>query len=165
MSLSVLIILIVCFIVFILWFLNHLSYTILKRRIIRGHTWDLNICCGRVDGGGINADIFAHAKVPKLVIVDVNQLPFRDRQFNTVLCSHTIEHVPKPEKFLSELQRVGENVTIILPPLWDVSAALNFFEHRWIFLTFKKSHASLPPRIKLPFARTYQRKRGQRLSA
>lgn len=165
MSVAVLIILIVVFIVFLLWFLNYLSYTVLKRRIIRGCTWDLNICCGRVDGGGINADIIAHEKIPRFVIVDVYRLPFKDKQFNHVLCSHTIEHIPRPEEFFKELHRVGREVTLILPPLWDISAALNFLEHRWIFLTFKKRHSTLPPRIRLPFARTYQRKAGQRLSA
>jgi len=142
-----------------------LSYSIIKRRILRQHAWDLNICCGKTDGGGINADIVAHAALPNMVLVDVHRLPFRDGQFNTILCSHTIEHVADPDRFFRELTRVGDDVTIVIPPLWDVSAALNVFEHRWIFLSFKKVHQSLPPYVELPLASAVQRCLGQRIHA
>ena len=142
-----------------------LSYSIIKRRILRQHAWDLNICCGKTDGGGINADIVAHAALPNIVLVDVHRLPFRDGQFNTVLCSHTMEHVADPDRFFQELSRVGDDVTIVIPPLWDLSAALNVFEHRWIFLSFRKVHKSLPPYVELPLACAVQRYLGQRIHA
>ena len=142
-----------------------LSYSVIKRRILRQQKWDLNICCGKTDGGGINADIVAHSALPNMVLVDIHCLPFRDRQFNTVLCSHTMEHVADPDGFFQELSRVGDDVTIVIPPLWDVSAALNVFEHRYIFLSFKKTHKSLPPYIELPLASTVQRYLGQRIHA
>ena len=142
-----------------------LSYSIIKRTILRQQKWDLNICCGKTDGGGINADIVAHSALPNMVLVDIHRLPFRDRQFNTVLCSHTMEHVADPDGFFQELSRVGDDVTIVIPPLWDVSAALNVFEHRYIFLSFKKTHKSLPPYIELPLASAVQRYLGQRIHA
>ena len=142
-----------------------LSYSIIKRRILRQQTWDLNICCGKTDGGGINADIVAHSALPNMVLVDIHRLPFSDRQFSTVLCSHTMEHVADPDRFFRELSRAGDDVTIVIPPLWDVSAALNVFEHRWVFLSFKKVHKSLPPYIELPLASTVQRYLGQRIHA
>ena len=80
----------------------------MKERIIAGQQWDLNICCGKADA---------------------------DKQFKNVLCSHTIEHVEKPDLFFRELHRVGETIAIILPPLWDIFAAFNFVEHKWIFLS------------------------------
>ena len=43
--------------------LNRLSYGILKNRIIAKQSWDLNICCGATDGGGVNADIIKHSDV------------------------------------------------------------------------------------------------------
>lgn len=145
--------------------LNVLSYSILKNRIVRRQKWDLNICCGKTDGGGVNADIVRHASVPNFVEVDIYNLPFEDDQFETVLCSHTIEHVDNPQRFYEELQRVGKDVTLVLPPIWDVSAALNVLEHRWIFLCLRKEHKRLPMHVRLPFARTIQRLLGQRIHA
>jgi len=89
-----------------------------------------------------------------------------DRQFAHALCSHTIEHVDDPEAFDAELRRVSKNVTYAVPPLWDIGAALNVFEHRWIFLTFRTKHENkLPPYVKLPFARTVQKLLGQTIAA
>jgi SAM-dependent methyltransferase len=146
--------------------LNVLSYRVLKGRVLRRRTWGLNICCGKTDGGGVNADIVPHARVPRFVQVgDVARLPFRDGQFDTVLCSHTVEHVDDPEAFQAELARVGREVWFVVPPLWDVSAALNILEHRWLFLTFRKEHRRLPRFVRLPFARAVQRRLGQRIHA
>ncbi|MFO7893890.1 MAG: methyltransferase domain-containing protein [Longimicrobiales bacterium] len=92
---------------------NRISYGMLKQRILERQKWDLNICCGTTDGGGINADIMRHAEVPRFVLVDVYRAPFRDGQFETVLCSHTIEHVDEPERLFRELQRVGARVTLV----------------------------------------------------
>ncbi len=148
-----------------LYMLNFMSYNVLKKRILRRQTWDLNICCGKTDGGGINADIVRHADVPNFVQVDIYDHPFADKQFDTVLCSHTIEHVEDPERFFAELQRVGKDVTLVVPPLWDLSAVLNVLEHRWIFLTFKKEHKTLPMYVPLPFADRIQKRYGQRIHA
>jgi SAM-dependent methyltransferase len=149
----------------LLWLPHLLSYKLLKNRIVRRQRWDLNICCGTTDGGGINADIVRHIRVPKFVQVRIYRLPFRDGQFENVLCSHTIEHVQDPQAFYRELCRVSRTVTLVLPPLWDVTAATNLLEHRWLFLTFKKEHTTLPPHIRLPFARWVQKVLGQRIHA
>jgi SAM-dependent methyltransferase len=147
-----------------LWAPHQVSYRMQKSRILKRQRWGLNICCGRTDGGGINADIFRHADLPRFRLVeDIYRLPFSDKQFETVLCSHTLEHVEDPDRFFSELCRVGERVTLVLPPLWDITAALNVFEHRWIFLTLKKEHGRPPRRIRLPLAGTLQRMFGQRI--
>jgi hypothetical protein len=166
MPTSLLILLVIAGVAGLSQILNFLSYRVMKGRILRRRKWDLNICCGKTDGGGVNADIFRHAGLPRFVHLEsIYRLPFADRAFKAVLCSHTMEHVEKPEAFLGELRRVGERVTIVLPPLWDFSAVLNVLEHRWIFLTFRKEHDRLPPRIRLPLARTVQRLLGQRLHA
>jgi hypothetical protein len=144
---------------------NWLSYRVLKRRILQSRTWDLNICSGYTDGGGVNADIFVHARVPNFVLVDVYRLPFQDGQFEAVLCSHTLEHVEDPEAFYRELKRVGHKVTIVIPPLWDLTAAFNVLEHRWVFLSLRKVHHALPPRIRLPLAEAVQRRLGQKVKA
>lgn len=145
---------------------NVLSYTVIKNSIIKSKDWDLNICCGSTDGGGINADIIQHSDVENFILIkSIYDLPFEDNQFNNVICSHTLEHVDNPQQFYSELKRVSNELTILIPPLWDVSAALNFLEHKWIFLTFKSKHNSLPRFIKLPLSGWYQKRFGQRIKA
>ena len=146
---------------------NFVSYRIMKKRTLRRQRWDLNICCGHTDGGGVNADIVRHADVPRFVLTqDIYHLPFQHKQFDSVLCSHTIEHVEDARAFWRELTRVGKRVTLVVPPLWDFTAAFNLFEHRWLFLTLKKEHNTLPPHIRLPLADLVQRKTGgQRIKA
>lgn len=152
--------------VLLMFVLNFLSYRILKGRIVRRQKWGLNICCGKTDGGGVNVDIVKHADVPNYIsVTDIYHLPFADKQFDTVLCSHTIEHVDDPQRFFEELSRVGKQVTLIIPPLWDISAAFNLLEHKHIFLTFTKEHNVLPAFVPLPFANTIHRLLGQRIHA
>lgn len=147
--------------------LNWLSYRIMGGIIRRRRpVWDLNICCGKTDGGGINVDIVKHAEIPNLIVVDdIYHLPFSTNQFEHTLCSHTIEHVDDPGAFFAELSRVSKQVTLVVPPLWDLSAAFNVFEHRWLFLTFRKEHHKLPPHIVLPLARRVQGRVGQKIRA
>lgn len=147
-------------------FLHWYSYRHLKPSIIRRRRWDLNICCGTIDGGGVNADIVQHEDLPNFVrIENVYQLPFADGSFDTVLCSHTAEHLGDPDRFDRELRRVGKNVVYVLPPLWDLAAVLNVWEHRWVFLTVRKVHHRLPKRVALPFAGRLQARIGQRIAA
>ncbi len=145
---------------------NFASYYLGKRRILHENKWDLNICCGKTDGGGVNADIVKHQDLPRFQqLDDIYNLPFANGQFGTVLCSHTLEHVDDPKLFYAELQRVGKQITIVVPPLYDLAAVFNILEHKWIFLSFKKQHQRLPRHIRLPFAQGYQRLFGQRNSA
>ncbi len=145
---------------------NVLSYGWLKGRILRSQTWDLNICCGYTDGGGINADIVRYGDLPRFVeINDIYALPFGTRQFGSVLCSHTIEHVDDPERFFEELRRVGQEVTLVIPPLWDLTAAFNVLEHKHVFLTLRKRHTTLPRFVRLPLAGRIQQRWGQTIKA
>ena len=150
----------------VILFLHWYSYRHLKKSIISRASWDLNICCGNTDGGGVNVDIVRHGELPNFVMVDnIYRLPFADGQFDTVLCSHTAEHVDYPNRFDRELRRVANNVVYVLPPVWDLAAALNIWEHKWMFLTMRKVHHTLPRRIRLPFARRLQARVGQRITA
>ena len=141
---------------------HFVSYELGKNRILKKQKWDLNICCGKTDGGGVNVDIVQHKELPGFRQVDsIYSLPFEDGEFESVLCSHTIEHVDDPERFYAELQRVGRSVTLVVPPLYDLGAVLNIMEHKWIFITFRKEHHKLPGFVKLPFANSYQKRFGQ----
>lgn len=142
---------------------HYVSYYLEKRRILNGRIWDLNICCGKTDGRGLNVDIVKHQELPRFKQVDdIYNLPFDHGQFETVLCSHTIEHVDDPKRFYEELRRVGKHVTLVVPPLYDVAAVLNFLEHKWIFLTFTKRHQMLPRFVKMPFVDVLHVRFGQR---
>lgn len=141
---------------------HFVSYYLIKNRVLKRQKWDLNICCGKTDGKGINADIVKHKKVHNFVkIKDIYNLPFKDKQFDNVLCSHTIEHVDDPKKFYKELKRVGRNVVLLIPPLWDTPSAIWIFEHKWIFLSFKSEHKTLPKYIKMPLASFVHKHFGQ----
>jgi SAM-dependent methyltransferase len=148
------------------WLVNRLSYRVLKTLVLRRQKWDLNICCGTTDGGGVNVDIQVHEALPNFVQVnDVCRLPFKENQFDTVLCSHTLEHVEDPRGFYRELRRVGRRVTLLLPPLWDFTAALNPLEHKWVFWTLETEHERLPPFSRLPLAALIHRWFGQKILA
>ena len=69
-----------------------------------------------------------------------------------------------PEKFFAELNRVTKDVTLVIPPVWDISAALNIFEHRHIFLSCRKEHKTLPVHISLPLAAWIHKKLGQKIN-
>lgn len=155
------------FLMLVLWSANHVSYRLIKNRVLRERQWDYNICCGTTDGGGINADIVQHADVPRFErVTDVTSLPHATGAFGTVLCSHTLEHVDDPAAMFNELRRIGARVTILVPPLWDLAAALNPFEHRVIFLTASSRHDDrLPPFIRFTPARWLQDRLGQRIDA
>ncbi|MBN2558332.1 MAG: methyltransferase domain-containing protein [Clostridia bacterium] len=146
---------------------NVLSYTIIKKSVLKSRVWDLNICCGGTDGGGVNCDIEMHSDgLPNFMLTeDIYNLPFEDKQFVNVLTSHTVEHIDDPQAFIDELQRVGENVTILIPPLWDLTAAFNFLEHKWLFLTFRTKVSKLPRHIRLPLSDWCHKKYGQRIKA
>lgn len=157
---------ITAFVLFYFYLSNFISYKLLKKRIIERQKWDLNICCGKTDGGGLNVDIVKHKELPNFQLInDITDLPYNDDQFETVLTSHTIEHVDDPEAFFCELQRVGKKVTIVVPPLWDITAAFNILEHKWVFLTLCKEHNTLPKFLKLPFSQKIHKSWGQKIKA
>lgn len=59
-------------------------------------------------GGAIVAD-------RPLVEADARALPFADRSFDYVICSHILEHVEEPERMLRELMRVASRGYIETP--------------------------------------------------
>lgn len=150
-----------------LFLAHYLSYSILKKRTLKSRKWDLNICCGKTDGGGVNADIVKHKDLPNFVLIkDIYRLPFKNKQFNYVLCSHTIEHVDNPVRFYQELKRVGKYVVLVVPPLWDIFASFFAFpSHKWICLAIQKEHTTLPKMIPYSLAIAYQNLFGQHIGA
>jgi len=49
------------------------------------------------------------------LVADATRLPFADKSFDVVICSHLLEHVPDPDALLRELGRVGRRGYIETP--------------------------------------------------
>jgi SAM-dependent methyltransferase len=74
----------------------------------------------------------------KFVVHDLNDLPlpFEDNEFDFSFCSHILEHVTDPVKFLSEVTRISKSGYIEVPsPLIDNLVSGNDthdpFGHKW----------------------------------
>jgi 2-polyprenyl-3-methyl-5-hydroxy-6-metoxy-1,4-benzoquinol methylase len=51
-----------------------------------------------------------------LIQADAHNLPFKDKSFDIVVCSETLEHVLYPENVLSEISRVCNGLVIVTIP-------------------------------------------------
>jgi SAM-dependent methyltransferase len=72
---------------------------------------------------------------------EASGLPFRDRSFPTVVCTHTLEHVTDFQAALSELRRVCAGKLVIVVPRQrpyriTFSPHLHFFPYRWSVLAY-----------------------------
>lgn len=67
-----------------------------------------------------------------LVVGDIVNLPFRDKSFDFVFCSHLLEHVDDPLKACAEIMRVGKRGYIETPTMGkDVLFAHARNMHKW----------------------------------
>jgi len=64
---------------------------------------------------------------------NVEALPFADKSFDTVICSHTLEHVRNVHVAISELRRVARRLIIVVPRQrpykYTFDLHLNFFPY------------------------------------
>lgn len=74
--------------------------------------------------------------VKEIVYYDGGKFPFKDKEFDYVICSHVLEHVVDADEFLKELQRVGCKGYLEFPTVY-YDYLYNFPEHQ-LFL-FEKS--------------------------
>ena len=83
---------------------------------------------GRPIGGGIN-----------FVSGWVEDLPFADRSFDTVVCTHVIEHILNYRNAIAELRRITRRRLIVVVPreresLYTFNPHFNFFPYSHSFL-------------------------------
>lgn len=69
----------------------------------------------------------------------IENLPFGDKSYDTVVCTHTIEHIPNLAKAISELRRISRETLIIVVPMerrykFGFNLHVNFFTYRHVFL-------------------------------
>jgi len=74
-------------------------------------------------------------------------LPFRDRAFDTVVCAHTLEHIPDLYRAAAELRRVAARVIVVVPCQryyrYTVDYHLHFFPSAAPLLHLFGGHADL----------------------
>lgn len=65
-----------------------------------------------------------HAKKAKLVLGDIENMPFPDNSFSTIICTEVIEHQPDPYPTIRELHRVLQKDGVLIgsvpstSPVW-----------------------------------------------
>jgi SAM-dependent methyltransferase len=79
-----------------------------------------------------------------LVVADAERLPFRDGAFDFVVCSHLLEHVRRPRRLLSELERVSRRGYIETPSRVHEQLYGNPF-HKW-FVSLEDGELRLSPK-------------------
>jgi len=77
-------------------------------------------------------------RLPQVDFVEANleSLPFPDATFDTVVCTHTLEHVQRLAPAVAELRRVARRRLIIVVPRqrpykYNFSLHINFFPYEW----------------------------------
>ena len=120
----------------------------------------LDIACGRgylcrqlsqrmpnasVYGIDIAIPDIQYSDLPNLRFIkgDIENIPFADSFFDTVICAHTIEHVLDIEKSLSELRRVTKKRLIIIVPKqreykYTFDLHVRFFPYKTSLLKYTK---------------------------
>lgn len=89
----------------------------------------------------------------KTVIAFGENLPFKDKAFDFVICSHVLEHSANPERFLAELQRVARAGYIEVPHAF-MERVIPYNDHRLEIYSednklkiLKKSSANVDPEL------------------
>jgi SAM-dependent methyltransferase len=80
-----------------------------------------------------SADETARRAGCPVALAALPDLPFADRAFDTVVCSHTLEHIPDLYRAACELRRVAKRVIVVVPCQryyrYTVDYHLHFFPH------------------------------------
>ena len=94
------------------------------------HLADISLADDEVGRAG---DPFKYIEGKSVHECDIENLPFEDKEFDFVYCSHVLEHVQKPEKACSELIRIAKRGYIETPKyekdLWLNTADIS--RHIW----------------------------------
>jgi len=83
---------------------------------------------------------------------DGSKFPFKDNEFDYVICSQVLEHIPvdKFVRFVKEIERVSKRGYIEVPRLF-YEYLFNFHEHKWL-INFKNKKLLLLDKSKVEFS-------------
>ena len=85
----------------------------------------------------------------KLIQADGETLPFKDKEFDYVICSHVLEHAEDPARFVNEQVRVSKMGYLEVPSLIGEFLAPKS-SHKWVILDIDDKLV-LYEKSKLPF--------------
>jgi ubiquinone/menaquinone biosynthesis C-methylase UbiE len=119
--------------------LRHLEgETVLEVGAGRGYLANLMSQTRQVTASDILISDELRSRLPQVAFAEANaeQLPFGDASFDTVVCTHTLEHVQRLDVAISELRRVARRRLIVVVPkqrpyLYGFSLHINFFPYAW----------------------------------
>jgi SAM-dependent methyltransferase len=73
------------------------------------HFAPIDVMSSRLSRLDLLEHITADLMQPAMVKLDITAIPFADRSFDVVYCSHVLEHVPADRKAMRECHRVFES--------------------------------------------------------
>lgn len=88
----------------------------------------------------VGVDFIEHANPSfEFIKAPIETLPFRDAEFDTVVCTHVIEHILDYRQAIAELRRITRRRLIIVVPreregLYTFNPHFNFFPYKHSFL-------------------------------
>ena len=76
-----------------------------------------------------------NAAVYDYVKGNIEKMPFADKSFDVVTCSHVVEHLPKLEQCMAELVRIARKQVFIVTPCqryyyFTLDEHVNFFQFK-----------------------------------
>jgi len=140
----------------------------------------LDVGCGTFPRGDVNCDLYIKPvnrepktdidtkRTPNFVLCDGQYLPFHDKAFEVVWCSHVIEHVKNPYLLLKELHRVCKlqgKIELRCPHRFGKNVRtphhLHYYTRSWFIKYFEKTgwkftmKTTIEPKVlfKIPFAK------------
>jgi ubiquinone/menaquinone biosynthesis C-methylase UbiE len=87
----------------------------------------------------LESDIAARFPAMRFLEADIEHLPFPDRAFDTVICTHVLEHVLRIDRAIAELRRVTARRLLVIVPLerefrFTFNPHVHFFPYPHSFL-------------------------------
>lgn len=85
----------------------------------------------------------------RYVEASIEELPFADGQFDTVVCTHTLEHVQSPQRAIAELRRVAKRRLLVVLPKqrpyrYTFDLHLHFFPYRHDVMMLMRTGSRTP---------------------
>lgn len=90
--------------------------------------------------------LFEGDKKYSFIQASIEKLPFKEKQFDFVYCSHTLEHTEFPEKACEEIMRVGKRGYITTPEITN-ETILGDHTHKWFVHALDKNTILFFPKL------------------
>ncbi|MEZ5471426.1 MAG: methyltransferase domain-containing protein [Marinicella sp.] len=107
----------------------------------------------KVTGVDFNVDEMVTFSNPETKIIECSatDLPFEDNSFDTVICTHTLEHILNINDAVNELKRVCKQKLIIVVPMqrpykYTFDLHIHFFPYKSLFENFMRNFEKKPER-------------------